>query len=158
MFELNGTYVIFILLFLVFIQLLNKIMLEPVGAAIEKRSARLKENIDIAKSNMQESEKMLVDYQNNLHSTRQQAQTLIHSALAEAQKSREEKLKSVQAEGRSKLDELKAELDAGRKNLIESLIHPELELVRDILNKLLGETPKLITNEQRVAEVLESTR
>jgi F0F1-type ATP synthase membrane subunit b/b' len=158
MFSLNGTYVIFILLFLVFIQLLNKIMIQPVGAVLEKRGARLKENTDATKSCMQETEKILSDYQSKLHTSRQNAQTIIHNSLSEAQKSKDEKLKGIQNEGRQKLDALKEELSAGRKDLINSLVHPELDLVKNILNKLLGEIPTLVINEQRVAEVLESTR
>jgi F-type H+-transporting ATPase subunit b len=158
MFQLNGTCVVFIFLFLVFIQLLNKIMLQPIGAALDKRAARLKENLDATRSHMQETEKMLADYQAQLHASRHEAQTIIHSTMADAKKVRDEKLKGIQAEGREKLDGLQAELDAGRKTLVESLVQPEIELVRNILNKLLGETPALMTNEERVFQVLENTR
>ena len=158
MFELNGTCVVFIFLFLIFIQLLNKIMLQPIGAALDKRASRLKENLDAARSHMQETEKVLADYQAKLQTSRHQAQSIVHNAMADAQKVRDEKLKDIQAEGREKLDGLQAELDAGRETLVESLVQPELELVGNILQKLLGETPALVTNEQRVFQVLENTR
>ncbi len=158
MFELNGTCVIFIVLFLIFIQLLNVIVLQPIGKALDKRSFRLKENLDAARSHMQETDKILADYQAKLHTSRHEAQTVIHSAMAEAQKVRDEKLKSIQAEGREKLDGLQEELDAGRNTLVQSLVQPELELVRNILNKLLGETPALVTKEERVFQLLENKR
>ncbi len=133
-------------------------MLQPIGIALDKRAAGLKVNLDAAKAHMQETEKILADYQAKLHASRHQAQTIIHDAMTDAQKVRDEKLKGIQVEGREKLDGLQTELDAGRKTLVESLIHPELELVRNILDKLLGETPALVTNEERVLQVLENTR
>lgn len=157
MFELNGTYVIFMVLFLIFVQLLNMIMIKPAGIAIEKRAKHIQENLAAAKNFSQETDKILSDYQAKLHASRLEAQAVIQEALVQAQKQRDEKLKNIQSEGRSKIDELKAEFASTRENLLQSLIHPELELVRNIINKLLGETPALVTDEERVFQVLKET-
>jgi len=158
MFELNGTYVIFLFLFLIFIQLLNMIMLKPVGQAMEKRASRIQANLDAARNCTQESETILSDYKAKLHTSRLEAQSIIQKALIDGQKQRDEKLKIIQSEGRNKLEELKAGLTNTRQSLLQSLIHPELELVGDIINKLLGERLALVTNEKRVLQVLEKTR
>ena len=158
MFELNGTYVIFIGMFIVFIYLLNEIMLKPVGKAMDKRAQSIRTNLEASKTCMQESQKLIADYQAKLHKSRLEAQSIIQGALAEEQKQRDAKLKDVQAEGRNKLDALKTELTQSRQGLLQSLIHPELELVGNIINKLLGEKPALVTDENRVLKVLEETR
>lgn len=158
MFALNGTFVIFILLFLVFIQLLNIIMLRPVEIAMERRGKKLKENVDATRACMEENEKVLSHYQAKLHTSREEAQNIIQNALVETQQIKDKQIKDVQVEGRKKLDDMKAELDAGRKSLIDSLIHPELELVKTILSKLLGSETPAPVSEKRVAEVLENTR
>lgn len=159
MYALNGTYVIFIALFLVFIYLLNEIMLKPVGKVMDKRRAKLQENLDTAKACTQEAQKVLADYQAHLHSSRLEAQAIIQAALNTAQKDRDAKLKGIQADGRVKIDELKNELSANRQNLLKSLIHPELELVSQIIKKLLGEdAPALVTGEDKVLQTLESVR
>jgi len=158
MFELNGTYVIFIVLFLIFIQLLNMIMLKPVGQAMEKRAARMQANLEAARNCAQETEKILADYKAKLHTSRLEAQSIIQKALTDEQKQRDDKLKTIQGEGHNKLDELKGELTSTRQSLLKSLIHPELELVGEIINKLLGERLALVTNEEHVLQVLEKTR
>ncbi len=154
MFSLNGTYIIFLTLFLIFIYLLNEIMLKPVGKTIERRRAKLQENLHTAKTCTQEAQNLLADYQAKLHESRLQAQAIIQSALSAANKEREERLKGVQANGRAKVDRLKNELAASRQDLLKSLIHPELELVGEIINKLLGETPKLVTSDETVYQTL----
>jgi len=158
MFELNGTYVIFIGLFMIFVYLLNEIMLKPVGLVMEKRAQQVKGHLDAAKSCAQETETILADYKAKLHTSRVEAQSIIHDALADSQKEANVQLQNIQSEGRNKLNELKDELNAGRQDLLQSLIHPELELVGNILNKLLGEKTALVTDEERVFQVLKETR
>jgi len=159
MYALNGTYIIFIALFLVFIYLLNEIMLKPVGKVMEKRRAKLQENLDTAKACTQEAQKVLADYQAKLHTSRLEAQAIIQAALSVVQKEREDKLKGIQAEGRAKVEELRNELAANRQSLLKSLIHPELELVGQIIKKLLGEeAPALVTSEEKVFQTLQNVR
>ncbi len=133
-------------------------MLKPVGKVIEQRRRRIQDNLDAATNCTQEAEKVLNNYQTSLHASRSEAQSIIQEALGKAQKERDEQLKAIQSEGRDKLDKLKAELTACRESLLQSLIHSELELVGDIINKLLGERPALVTNEERVFQVLKQTR
>src|ERR1700733_8406061 len=118
MYALNGTYIIFIALFLIFIYLLNEIMLKPVGAAMEKRRAKMQENLDTAKACTQEAQRILSDYQAKLHESRLEAQAIIQAALATANKERDDKVKDIQAQGRAKIDELKNELAANRQSLL----------------------------------------
>ena len=108
MFEINGTYVIILFLFLIFIQLLNVIMLKPVGKVIEQRTKRIQDNIDIAKNCTQQVEEAVNAYQISLHASRSEAQTIIQEALAKAQKERDEKLKAIKGEGHNKLDQFKS--------------------------------------------------
>lgn len=158
MFSLNGTYIIFLALFLIFIYLLNEIMLKPVGKTIERRRAKLQENLNTAKACTQEAQNLLADYQAKLHASRLQSQAIIQTALTAAQKEREEKIKQVQANGRAKVDELKNELAANRQNLLRALIHPELELVSEIIKKLIGETPALVTSAEEVFQTMNNIR
>jgi len=155
MFSVNGTYVVFIALFLAFIYLLNEIMLKPVGAAREKRQAKLQENLATASTCTQEAKKILADYESKLHTSRLEAQGIIQTALNTAQRERDEQLKGIQAEGRAKVEELKNELAANRESLLKSLIHPELELVGQIIEKLLGQKVSVPASEEKVFQALQ---
>lgn len=155
MFELNGTYIIFIASFLVFMVLLNEIMLKPVGKAIADRKALIQEHQEISKISREKAEAELVSYKERLNSTRHQAAGIRNEASAAAQKVRDTKLKEVQDEGRKRLEKAKAELAVEKKELVEGLVDQELEIVNTISKKLLGDSASLNVDRNKVRKVLE---
>jgi F-type H+-transporting ATPase subunit b len=154
MFELNGTFVIFMGLFLVFMFLLNKIMLEPVGRVIERRKARIKQDYQSAQICNEQAGDVLSQYENHLHTIRQDSQKVIQEAAQLAQEDRLARLKAAQAEGFKRVEAIKEELTAERSQLINSLIEPELELVEAISDKLLGEKTPLTIEREKVGRLL----
>ena len=83
---------------------------------------------------------------------------IIQTSLTAAQKVKEVQLKTVQKDGQAKVEALKKELAGDRQDLLKSLVHPELELVGQIIKKLLGErAPALVTSEDQVLKTLEDT-
>ncbi len=155
MFELNGTYIIFIASFLVFIYLLDEIMLKPVGKAIADRKSLIQEHLEISKSSRLKAESELAAYQERLNSTRHQSAGILNEAAQAAQKVKDDKLKTIQEEGRKKLDKAKAELAEEKKELVEGLVGEELELVSTISKKLLGESVSVNVDRNKVRKVLE---
>jgi F-type H+-transporting ATPase subunit b len=155
MFELNGTYIIFIASFLVFMVLLNEIMLKPVGKAIADRKALIQEHQEISKISREKAEAELVSYKERLNSTRHQAAGIRNEASAAAQKVRDTKLKEVQDEGRKRLEKAKAELAVEKKELVEGLVDQELEIVNTISKKLLGDSASVNVDRNKVRKVLE---
>lgn len=155
MFELNGTFIIFIASFLVFMFLLNEIMLKPVGKAIADRKALVAEHLEVSKSSRIKAESELVAHQEKINSARHEAAGIRNEAAAAAQKVRDEKLKKVQDEGRKKLDVAKTDLAAEKKALVDGLVDQELELVSTISKKLLGESAKSNVDREKVRKVLE---
>jgi F-type H+-transporting ATPase subunit b len=158
MFELNGTFVIFIGLFLIFMILLNKIMLEPVGLVIEKRKSRIKEDYQSAQTSNEEANAVLARYQAHLHAIRLESQKIIQQAAQSAQELRGEKLKTAQNEGHKKLQAVKSDLTAQRGQLLKSLVEPELELIGAISDKLLGEKGALSIDREKVGQALEAAK
>lgn len=155
MFELNGTYIIFIASFLIFMVLLNEIMLKPVGKAIADRKALIQEHLEISQSSRAKAESELASYQERLNSTRHEAAGIRNEASAAAQKVRDQKLKEVQDEGRKRLDKAKAELAQEKKELVEGLVDQEMEIVNTISKKLLGESASVNVDRNKVRKVLE---
>lgn len=158
MFELNGTFVIFIGLFLLFMFLLNKIMLEPVGSVIERRKARIKQDFQSAQVSNDQANEVLEAYQTHLHEIRQKSQKIIQEAALAAQNARTEKLKLAQDEGHKRLVAIKSALSAERDQLLESLVEPELQLVAAISDKLLGEQNTITLDKTKVRQVLEGAK
>jgi F-type H+-transporting ATPase subunit b len=155
MFELNGTFVIFVALFLLFMILLNEIMLKPVGLIIERRKARIKQEYQSAQISNDQSKEVLSAYETHLHEIRIKSQKIIQEAAQAAQEVRTEKLKSAQSEGQKKLLAVKSELTAERGNLIQSLVESELDLVGAISDKLLGEKNTMTIDRDQVRKALE---
>jgi F-type H+-transporting ATPase subunit b len=158
MFVLSGTYVIFIVLFLVFMFLLNETVLKPVGAVIEKRKARAAGDYEVARTCAAEGEAVVSRYQTHIHEVRSQAQKILHESVAVAQKKRDEKLKQIQADGNNKVSRVRAELAAQREALIKTLVEPELDLVKEISEKLLTAPITISISRESVQRALEEAR
>ena len=158
MFELNGTFVIFIALFLAFVFLYNEIALKPVGKVIEKRKARIKADLDAAQAANAEAQRLQAEYEKQLQGSRVQAQDLIQAAVTTAQSKRSEELKSIQHEGTERLNAVRAELAGERKGLIRSLVDQEVSLVKDIVGKLIGTGESVEVDRSRVERALEEAR
>ena len=153
MFELNATLIIFLLSFILFIVALNNVLLKPVSEVIERRAAKIRGDIEHSRNSRKQSEEILAQYQEQLHLRRLEGQKTINEAVAEAQKERNRQILAVQEEGRIKLEETKASFLAGRSTLIDSLVAQEIEFVRSIVVKLIGDCqqPNLDENKVRLA-------
>ncbi len=158
MFELNGTFVIFIALFLAFVFLYNEIALKPVGKVIEKRKARIKADLDAAQAANAEAQRIQAEYEKQLQGSRLQAQDLIQAAVTTAQSKRSEELKSIQQEGTERLNAVRTELAGERKGLIQSLVDQEVGLVKDIVGKLIGTGESVEVDRLSVERALEEAR
>ena len=158
MFELNGTYVIFIVMFLIFMFLLNRTVLQPVGKAIERRKARSLDDYQQARAYAAEGEAVVTRYQNRIHEVRSQAQKTVQEAVSSAQKRKDQKLKEAQADGNSKVERMRAELKEQKESLLNSLVEPELDLVQAISGKLLSEAPAVSLSQSAVQQALEEAR
>lgn len=156
MFEVNGTLVIFVLSFLVFIYLLNEIMLKPVGKTLEMRAYKIQSDLESAKASRHQAEQVLDKYEQDLKHIRSEAQGLINTAIEESNQTRQGDLAKVAAEGKSLLDKSKAALSAERASLIDSLVAQERELIETITRKVLNdETVKVSVDDTEVRRTLE---
>ena len=139
LFQLNGTYVVFILSFLAFMALLNQLYLKPVGKTIEGRARLVAAKLEASKNAKIEAQKLLESYESHLLKIRQEAQQLIAQATEEANASRAAELERVAKDGQGKLEMAKAEIAAERAKLIDALVAEESELVETITRKILGD-------------------
>ena len=155
MFELNATLIIFLISFLVFIVLLNEALLKPVGAIRERRSAKIRANNEAAKSCRVQAEEVLAGYQHHLQQIRHDSQKVINEAAAEAQDKRNKQVGAVQEEARQKLEEAKGTITSERKELVNSLVVQETELVQMIASKLVGEQQLVSLSPEKVRQAIE---
>ncbi len=155
MFDINATYLIFIASFLVFIMLLNEIMLKPVGRVLEKRAEKIRNDIEDGKSARVQAEEVLDGYHQQLFKTKNEAQAIINEALEKASYYRNTEMAKIKDEGRKRVDAAKAEIAVERTGLMEALTKQESEMVRTIMEKLLGEPVVVNLEHDKVRRALE---
>ena len=155
MFEINGTFLIFVLSFLIFIKLLDEVMLKPIGSVLEKRAEKIKADIEEGKVHRNKAQYVFDQYQKHLHDIRAKAQTIINEASEKASYHRNLELTRVKEEGHKQLEEAKAVLASQRTIAINGLLEQEVKLVEGITQKLLGEPVSVILEADTVRRALE---
>jgi F-type H+-transporting ATPase subunit b len=157
-FELNITFFIFVLMFLLFVKALNAVLLKPIGAVIAKREARIKDDIAEGQADRQRAKDLLEDYERGLRATRSEAQALINQATGEVQKTRTADLKLVHDKGVAKVAAAKQEIDGERASLVDKLVDEEKSLVEMIVQKLLGNNTPIKIDQAVIKHALEESR
>lgn len=155
-FNLNGTILVFVISFLIFMWLLNKIMLQPVGRTIEQRDKLIESELEAGKLARAEAQQLLENYENDLKRIRGEAQGLITKTMDEANKERHAQLERIHTEGQKQIDKAKADISAERERLVDALVAEEAELVETITRKVLGdESVHLNLDASQVRRTLE---
>lgn len=155
MFEINGTLVLFVVSFLLFMVALNEIMLKPVGKVLEKRAAKISEDLEAAKHSRKQAAELVEKYETDVKRIRHESHELITKSVEEASKQKAAELAGVQREGAQKLEAAKAELANERSTLIDELVVHERELVESITQKVLGESVAVQLDAGAVRRTLE---
>lgn len=153
MFELNGTLVIFVLMFLVFMFALDKVFVRPVSAVIKARADKIQNDYDTSKICREQAELVVSAYENHLHEKREQSRKLINDALTASQAEHDNALKELQKQWEQKLNEAKALMSSERVRLTAELVPQESELILAIAQKLTGEAVSF--NQARIKAALE---
>jgi F-type H+-transporting ATPase subunit b len=155
MFVLNGTIIIFVVSFLVFMKLLDLIMLSPVGKAIARRQEKIAADLSFARDARTQAAGLLENYESGLREKRDQAQVLVSAAVNSANQKKAEDLAALTKEALVKLEGAKEALAAERNALMDELVVQERTLVEEITSKVLGEPVAIYLDPQRVRKHLE---
>lgn len=155
MFELNGTYVIFVVSFLIFMMLLNEVMLKPVGKVLEARKAKIQSDLEAAKAARSKAEASVEHYQQHLSEVRTKAQNVINDAVEKANRHKTVELGRLKDDGRKQLAETKANIAKESSQLLEQLVQQEIGLVSTITEKLLGEPVAMNLDPVKVRRAIE---
>jgi|AGTN01.2.fsa_nt_gi F0F1-type ATP synthase, subunit b len=154
MFDVNATLVIFILSFLVFVQLLNALFMKPVGEVIEKRKQLIADELEQAKRAQETAGSKLSTSEQHLQKKREEAQKYIAEASAEAEKKKSAQISKLQEEGRKKMEAASQVLQAEKPTLVSQLVEQEQQLVKDIVGKLLGDSASVNISSEQVKRAL----
>jgi len=99
-----------LLIFGVTFMVLKKFAFPKIGEALDKRAATIRESLEAAEQQKEESDKLLADYRQRLTEAREQADEIVSKARKAAENTKSE----ATIEGQAKREEL---VDAARKDI-----------------------------------------
>jgi len=92
MLELNGTLIVLLVSFLLFMWALNLVFVKPVAAVLAARASNIEGDLNAARDMRKQAEEKTDSYQKGLGSVREQAQAIINTAIGEAQEKRNKEM------------------------------------------------------------------
>lgn len=99
-----------LLIFGITFMVLKKFAFPKIGEALDKRAATIRESLEAAEQQKEESDKLLADYRQRLTEAREQADEIVSKARKAAENTKSE----ATIEGQAKREEL---VDAARKDI-----------------------------------------
>src|SRR3974390_198239 len=155
MFEVNGTLFIFLVMYVLFIIALNEVMMKPIGKVMAERAKLIQDDVDASKKHHVEAQEVVAAYQRTVSEAKNEAQNVINEAMTQAQKKRDEAVEKLAEQNRVKLGEAKKQLQGEREAAMGGLVEQEISLVKQMVEKLLGESVALPLDANTVRRALE---
>ncbi|BCX11364.1 MAG: ATP synthase subunit b' [Thermosynechococcus sp.] len=138
MFDFDATLPLMAVQFLILTVILNALLYKPLGQALDNRDEYIRTNLQQAKEQLQQATELAQQYEQELASTRRQAQALIEEARAEAQKIATAEIAAAQRAVQAELLKMQAELDQQKQATLQALAGQVASLSEQLLAKLLA--------------------
>jgi F-type H+-transporting ATPase subunit b len=155
MLEVNGTLIVLVLSFLIFVWALNLVYVKPVAKAIDARAAKIEQDLTASRNLREEAQGVLGEYELHLAEVRSNAQNIINDAVVEAQKQRSSELAKVQADGRARVDAVRITLAKEKTVLVSGLVDSEMQIVETMMQKLIGSGAVTTLDRDQVQKAIE---
>ncbi|MFN4280392.1 F0F1 ATP synthase subunit B' [Thermosynechococcus sp.] len=138
MFDFDATLPLMAVQFLILTVILNALLYKPLGQALDSRDEYIRTNLQQAKERLQQATELAQQYEQELASTRRQAQALIEEARAEAQKIATAEIAEAQQAVQAELLKIQAEIDQQKQATLQALEGQVASLSEQLLSKLLA--------------------
>ncbi|WP_298614260.1 F0F1 ATP synthase subunit B' [uncultured Thermosynechococcus sp.] len=138
MFDFDATLPLMAVQFLILTLILNALLYKPLGQALDNRDEYIRTNLQQAKERLQQATELAQQYEQELASTRRQAQALIEEARAEAQKIATAEIAEAQQAVQAELLKIQAEIDQEKQATLQALEGQVASLSEQLLAKLLA--------------------
>ena len=118
------TIVIFVLLMVI----LSRFAFKPMLAAVEAREKKLQADLDEARRDREEAQRVLAEHRAQLEAARGEAQKMIADGRSTAEKLRSDLLEGTKAQQQEMLDRARREIETEKNNAIASLRREAVDL------------------------------
>jgi len=138
LFDIDATLPIMAIQFLLLVVVLNKLFFTPLTAAIDGRNDYVRQQLALAKENLEKANALALAYEQELVAARKATQEKIATAQAEANKLRNQRIAEAMAIAQSQVASARAEIDRQKAEAESALKEQVQALSQQILAKLVG--------------------
>ncbi len=128
-----------LLTFLTLFFLLAKFAWKPLLGSLEARRKGIQDNIDEARRQREEAEKLLAQHREQLAEGRRQAQVVVAETRATAETLRKQLEAKAREETQAMLANARREIDRERQAAVEAVRAESVEIALAVASRLLGE-------------------
>lgn len=140
MLSVNGTFLLVLISFVVFMLMMRAMFFEPVRKVKAEREEKLKGDQDSAQRAALEMTELQLNYENELKQARAKAQALVGSLQTQARQEAQATVLKARQKGQEDLDKRMAELHQWREDTYQTLSAERQNLTRMIVDKVSGGT------------------
>lgn len=144
--------------FVILLVLLNKFLIKPVGAFIEKRSANLERDLNEAEANRLKSEALLDDQKKQLQSSHQEAREIRQKAEEAMAAERDARLEQVRQEAQDMIQAARKEIDQDVQKAQQALMDKVAELSIAVSEKVIQKNLNASDQASLIRDYLERVK
>ena len=136
--EFNGTFLVTIISFLLFVFLMNKILYAPIRNIVEIRQEMIDDNYTSADKNNQKAEELNTERENKLVEAKDSARKQYNEIIGDFKSQRTAIIQTAQTEATQELENEYNNLNSVSNEAKEVLKSRMTDLANDIVEKVLG--------------------
>ena len=141
MLNLDATFLIIFLSFIVFMLAMKQVYFDPMRAIKAQREQKILDDQQSAQAFLEQHGQLHQGYEAQLREARQKAQQIILEFRESAKKSAMDQIATVREESRVQLDRQMADLVQWREEAYQDLASEKAQLVESIIGKIYAEKP-----------------
>lgn len=138
MIHIDLTLPVEVILFLLFLWILNRIFYQPLSALLRQRAERIEAGLRAAEESQRRAEETRQEVQRRLDQARAEAQGLIAAAHKEMEARRREMVEAAKTEANALLDQARAEIQSERDAAVGQLRQETAALAILVASKAVG--------------------
>ena len=136
--EFNGTFLVTIITFILFVILMNKMLYAPILAIMEDRKSLIDSNYKSAQENNEKSDELVADMESQLAEAREDARKRYNESVSEFKEQRSEIVADAQSSAKEELEGARIELENISNDVKNRLKGSMTDLANDIVEKVIG--------------------
>lgn len=136
--EFNGTFLVTIITFIVFVFLMNKILYAPILSIMEERKSVIDGNYKIAEDNMIRVQGLIEEKDERLLDAKDEAKVKYNNIVDKFKSKKSEIVKEANNDSTEKINKSEIELENVSNEVKNALKGSMTDLANDIVEKIIG--------------------